>query len=224
MANVEKELADAYGEIIDVEIEAAIAEAENESHEFSPQFKKQMEELIRTGKPNNKRVLSKRGKRILIIAIAAVLALALTACAIPEIRESIAGFFIKIFSDHVEYSDPDVTKERIEEEYGLVPIPEGFSVVETTKLDSFIATTYLNEYQTAIQLIQGSSGYDGEVIDSEKGSFSEYTIGSKTVRIHFSDTFAQASWVQDGYYFSISYNASIKLEDFEKLIERVKLK
>ncbi|MBR0157120.1 MAG: DUF4367 domain-containing protein [Clostridia bacterium] len=221
MAAIEKELADAFGEIIDAEIESALSEAGSEQHEFSPKFKKQMEELIRTGKPNNKAASRRSARRIVLIAIAAVLALALAACAIPQVREFIAGFFVQHKDDHDEYAEPEVTKERIEEEYGLVPIPEGFSIVEITRLNNFIATTYMNESQTAIQLIQGSVGYDGDVIDNEKGSFSEYTVGSKTVRMYFSDYFAQASWIQDGYYFSISYNASIQLKDFEKLIENV---
>ena len=224
MANIEKELADAYGEIIDVEIEAAIAEAKNEPHEFSPKFKKQMEELIRTGKPNNKRGLSKRGKRILIIAIAAVLALVTTACAIPEIRESIVGFFVKVFNDHVEYSDPDVTKETIEEEYGLVPIPEGFIIIDTLRAEASMVITYSDDEQNCIVFTQLAGRQASESVDSDHGSFSEYELNGKKVRIKQGEDDAHAAWVQDGYYFSIDYPASIDLETFESWIVSVKTK
>lgn len=224
MANIEKELADAYGEIIDVEIEAAIAEAENESHEFSPKFKKQMEELIRTGKPNNKRGLSKRGKRILIIAIAAVLALVTTACAVPEIRESIAGFFVKIFSDHVEYSDPDVTKEMIEEVYGVIPVPVGYAEETVLKTDTMVITQYIDADQNILLLTQEAGKGIRDLIDNENGDFQEYNIGGMNVRLYFTTNGAQASWIQSGYYFSLEYPSEIDLDVFIELISSVKAK
>ena len=224
MTTIEKELANAYGEVIDAEIEATLASAEPDMPELSPEFRKKMEELIRTGKPNNKKKgLSKRGKRILIIAIAAVLALTLTACAVPEIRESIAGFFVKIFSDHVEYSDPDVTKETIEEEYGLVPIPEGFEVTSATCTDTCNTIIYMDDDQCAIALVQGAKGYNNDSIDNEHGVFSEYIIGDKTVRVYYSEVNAHAAWVDNGYYFFLSCAQFIELQDFLTLIESVQL-
>lgn len=221
MATIKKELADAYGEIIDVEIEAAIAEAENEPHEFSPQFKNQMEELIRTGKPYNKRGLTKRGKRILIIAIAAVLALALTACAIPEIRESIAGFFVKIFNDHVEYSDPDVTKDRIEEEYGFEPLPEGFELIDETKDDSYLEALYADADGHVIMFRQSASEINEDSIDNEHGKAFMQSIGEKKVLIHFSEVGARATWIENGYYFSIDYGSNVELTVFVKWIDSI---
>lgn len=221
MTTIEKELANAYGEVIDAEIEATLASADPDMPELSPEFKKKMEELIRTGKPNNKKKgLSKRGKRILLIAIAAVLALTLTACAVKE-WESIAGFFVKIFSDHVEYSDPEVTKDSIEEEYGLVPIPEGFKATNSTMTDTCNTIVYMDGYQHAIVLIQGAKGYNNDSIDNEHGDFSEYCIGGKTVRVYYSATSAQAAWVDNGYYFSLSCAQYIDLQEFLSLIESV---
>ena len=220
MTTIEKELANAYGEVIDAEIEATLASAEPDMPELSPEFRKKMEELIRTGKPNNKKGLSKRGKRILLIAIAAVLALTLTACAVAE-WESIAGFFVKIFSDHVEYSDPNVTKERIEEEYGLVPIPEGFSVASYAGLYASVQTQYFSEEFGTIQLVQGAKGAINSLVDNEHGSFSEYSIGGKTVRIYSSDLGASASWVENGYYFILSCDSPVELGVFESWIERI---
>lgn len=221
MATIEKELADAYGEIIDSEIESALSEAGTERHEFSPKFEKQMEELIRTGKPNNKKGMSKRGKRILIIAIAAVVALALTACAVPEIRESIVGFFVKVFSDHVEYSDPDVTKERIEEEYGLVPIPEGFEETSKSVLESTVVTKYEDAGGNIIKLYQIAGGSMNDWIDNENGTISECVIDGHTVSLYYSDNGAQASWLENGYYFSLSYTSYIEKNVFENWIEFV---
>lgn len=218
-----QEFKEAFREAMEMQLAEDLAKEDGE-HEFSAGFEEQMNEFIRTGKPNNKnKGLSKRGKRILLIAIAAVLALTLTACAVPEIRESIAGFFVKIFSDHVEYSDPDVTKETIEEEYGLVPIPEGFEVTSATCTDTCNTIIYMDDDQCAIALVQGAKGYNNDSIDNEHGVFSEYIIGDKTVRVYYSEVNAHAAWVDNGYYFFLSCAQFIELQDFLTLIESVQL-
>lgn len=222
-----KEFREAFREAMEIQLaadEATVASADKDIPEMSPEFRKKMEELIRTGKPNNKKGLSKRGKRILIIAIAAVLALTLTACAVPEIRESIAGFFVKIFSDHVEYSNPDVTKERIEEEYGLVPIPEGFVEALISRTENAVSTTYFDNDQNGMILVQAAKGFRAEYVDSEHGLFNEYEIGGRIVRLYYSEESAQATWIQDGYYFSLTYPGSIDLGIFESWIESVGMK
>lgn len=223
MTTIEKELANAYGEVIDAEIEATLASAEQERHEFSPEFKKRMEELIKTGDPNKKNGLSKRGKRILIIAIAAVVALTLTACAVPEIRESIAGFFVKIFGDHVEYSDPEVMKDAIEEEYGLVPVPDGFAINYHSKINGIAHIQYSSEKFGDIQLIQGAKVAIDSFVDNEHGSFTEHSVGDKFVRVYNGEESMSASWVENGYYFILTCNFPVEQALFESWIDSVQI-
>ena len=218
-----QEFKEAFREAMDKQLEADLA-AEPDMPELSPEFRKKMEELIRTGKPNNKKGLSKRGKRILIIAIAAVLALTLTACAVPEIRESIAGFFVKIFSDHVEYSDPAITRERIDEEYCLDPIPEGFTLISENKSDDGVEVLYADGDDNTIMFHQSAKDVNKDMVDNEHGEFYESEIGGKTVWIHISEVGAKAAWVENGYYFSIDYGSSIDSNIFESWIESVRIK
>ncbi len=225
MAAIEKELADAFGEIIDAEIKSALSEAGSEQHEFSPKFKKQMEELIRTGKPNNKAASRRSARRIVLIAIAAVLALALAACAIPEVREFIAGFFVQHKGDHDEYTEPAITKERIEEEYGLVPIPEGFDEVVSVRTEKTIIVDYNDQNGNSISLEQSASDRINDSIDSENGEFSELDINGKRVRLYIdSDGYAQASWVENGYYFSLCSMSPVDKDTFEEWIASVQAK
>ena len=216
MKTLREELAEYCYSLIDADIEAA----EKEPVVPSKRFEKKMLALVRTGKKNT----SARIKRIVVIAAAALIALALAACAVPKVRGSIAGFFIKVFGDHAEYVDPAVTKERIEEEYGLVPIPEGFEIVETNNNGCCSITTYVDKNETVIQLVQAAKGFSGESVDNEHGDFIEYNLGEAVVRIMHSDLGAQASWVHDGYYFSLTYTNPIELEDFETLIGSVQAK
>lgn len=224
MKNYEKELANFYGETFDVEINEAIAESETTPHTFSRKFEKEMAELIKTGKPKQRKMTSNRGKRILVIAIAAALALVATACAVPEIRESIAGFFVKIFSDHVEYLDPQISKEKIEEEYCLSPLPEGYELISENITDNLLEALYVDSDGNAIILHQSANPILDDSIDNEHGEFYEYEIGERTVRIYYSEGSCAASWTENGYYFSLDYGSSIELSTFEQWINDVKQK
>ena len=154
MKTLREELAEYCGSLIDADIEAAIAAAEKEPVVPSKRFEKRMAALIGT----DKKASSARIKRIVVIAAAALIALALAACAVPKVRDSVAGFFVKVFGDHVEYSEPDITKERIEEEYGLVPIPEGFELKSEIRTESFLGSTYSDHNGNVIVFHQFADG------------------------------------------------------------------
>ncbi|MBO4878745.1 MAG: DUF4367 domain-containing protein [Clostridia bacterium] len=228
MTSIEKELANAYGEVIDAEIEAAMAEAAKQPHTFSKEFEQRMNELLSgasSAEKEARRVSKRRIRRIILIAIAAVLALALAACAIPEVREFVAGFFVQHKGDHDEYTEPEVTKERIEEEYGIVPIPDGFDEVVSVRTEKTIIVDYNDQNGNSISLEQSASDRINDSIDSENGEFSELDINGKRVRLYIdSDGYAQASWVENGYYFSLCSMSPVDKETFEEWIASVQAK
>lgn len=244
MTDFEKELIKAYKESLDAEINAVMAEAETYPYVFSHRFRKSMDKMIRTGVPDKlwaadaseagaseadasekdmkKKRLSRKGLTVLLIAAAILLSLAVVACTVPEIRESLAGFFVEIFGDHVEYLNP-ATKDSIEVEYGLVPIPKGFSLVNVQRGDNFLTKTYMSTEKDGLLLDQRALGSGSSSVDSNHGSFSEYEIGGRIVRLYYSDELAQASWTENGYYFSLSYSSHIELELFESWVGSVQI-
>ena len=219
MSVSEKDLLGLIDEGVQHDIDSAPIPAENEEHVFSEGFEKRMDAFFAQRRESQKK--RRRTRRLLIAAAAVITALAATACAVPEVRESIAGFFVKVFGDHVEYAEPAVTKDSIEEEYGLVPVPEGFEVSFKSNNDKSVFTEYTNSENGVITLIQAAKGFSGESVDIEHGDFSEYTLGEKTVRILFDELGAQAAWIQDGYYFSITYPKSVDLTVIEEWIDSV---
>ncbi len=221
MAVTKNELLDMLGKSISADLAAEGTPTPQKEPVFSKDFEQSMNEFFAKGSSAKKKN-KVRPKRWLIIAIAAVVVLAATACAVPEIRESIAGFFVKVFGDHVEYTDPNVTKDSIEEEYGISPIPEGFIVESIVNGETTRITTYRNYSDDVIVLIQSVDPTQINSVDNEYGTSEEKVIDGKSVRIYTSDYFAQASWVQEGYYFSLTYNAPISSESFEDLICLVK--
>jgi len=224
-------IADAYGELLDAEIEAILASAPKEQHIFSDGFEKKMNALINNagsdedGCKTEESVPVKRRKvRKLWLIAAAILALAAAACAVPEVRKSIAGFFIKVFGDHVEYSQPEITKTKIEEEYGLTPIPEGFTLDGIDKSDTNLATVYADNDKNYIFLEQCASKTVTVFVDAEHGDFAEYDIEGRIVRIKVTEEYADASWIQDGYLFNLGYGAPVDLDTFKEWIASVKLR
>ena len=224
MTDLKKELADAYGEIIDAEYAAAAAAAEVDPPVFSKRFERRMEKLIRAADSGRSVSGGAKVRRILLIAAAAVVLLAIAACAIPEVREFIAGFFVRHTDGHDEYTEPAVTKENIEEEYGLVPIPENFKEESINQNDRAVVTVYIGENGDIIMLNQVAQPNSVQKIDNENGEFEEVTIGKTIVRVYSTPESTQASWIKDGYYFSLTYSQPIEMNEFIKLIASVRAK
>ena len=63
-----------------------------------------------------------------------------------------------------------------------------------------------------------------QMIDNENGKFENKTIGDLSVRVYVSNESTQASWIKDGYYFSLSYPAPIEQQVFESWIASIKIK
>lgn len=223
MAMTKNELLDILGKSISADLAAEGTPTPQKEPVFSEDFEQSMNEFFAKGSSAKKKN-KVRPKRWLIIAIAAVVALAATACAVPEIRESIAGFFVKVFGDHVEYTDPNVTKNSIEEEYGIVPIPEGFAITDSVNTDSSLVVTYTDENENSIILRQIASKNYSISVDSEHGNFEEFELDGKDVRIQYGANGAQAAWIQDGYYFTLTYPDEISLETFENWVISVQKK
>lgn len=222
MSVSEKDLLGLIDEGVQHDIDSAPIPAENEEHVFSEGFEKRMDAFFAQRRAS--RIKRRRTRRLLIAAAAVITALAATACAVPEVRESIAGFFVKVFGDHVEYAEPAVTKDSIEEEYGLVPVPEGFVFKESHKLNDYVETTYINDRNESIVLIQSANNDNSGFADTGDGPVTEQTVGDKTVIIQYSSDHSTASWVENGYYFALSYPSSIDTETFRTWIESVRIK
>lgn len=219
LAETKECLIGALGEAIDAEIGALLANAPSEPHVFSKTFERRMDRLFRTGRPVH------RARRAAFIAAAAILALVLVACTVPRVRRTLAGFFIRDYSNYAEHTFQDLTKTRIEEVYGLVPIPEGFEEKVIFNGEQYRRTEYCNADDDTISLDQYARTTSSETFDNEHGEIFEASVGGKTVLIRFWEgKTAYAAWVENGYYFSLVYSSPVSLEQFEEWIASVKIK
>lgn len=203
---VSENLRSALSAAVDRELELALASCPA----FAPSagFGERMEKLIREEKRPVRRLLNSRVKRAAAALIAAAMMLCFLGFTSERIRSSVAGFFVQVFGDHTEYSDPAITKTSIEEEYGLVPVPEGFEERDTIREECFSSTTYTKGEDTAIILIQQAGDSISEFVDNEHGTVQEYRIDGKNVRISLAEHYAHAAWIENGYYFSLTFTST----------------
>ena len=210
---------DAFLQQIEADIEAYKKEFGDEPHVFSAEHEAKMRAIFDSFEKKQRR--RRRTRRALVAAACMVFVLGLTACTVPQIKNGVAGFFVQVFGDHTEYTDPAVTKECIEEEYGLVPVPEGFEVTEETETDTSRTVTYTDKENNVIILNQIASKSNASNVDNEHGTFIETVIGDNSIMLFMGEGSAQASWIQDGYYFSLTYGSKIDQDLFEGFIASV---
>ncbi len=187
----------------------------------SKAFEARMEGLIADEKRPVRRLVNSRAKRVAAALIAAVLLLLMVGFTSERIRSSVAGFFVETFGDHVEYFDPAITKTSIEEEYGLVPVPEGFEESVVSKSDLGIRTCYSTADDDTIWLWQTCNKSGIYSVDNEHGTQMETVIEGKSVMIILSEDHAHAAWIENGYYFTLSYSSPISIDQFKEWIASV---
>lgn len=221
MKKHEAEFMAAYGEVLDAQFEALSAAAKEDPPELSEAFEERMAELFRSGP--SRRAHSGLGKRILTAA-AAVMLLAFLGFTFKGALMSVAGFFVEAFDDHVEITRPDVTKTSIEEEYALVPIPEGYEEIPQIRDDVTYDTWYSNAEGSTIILGQSCSDHGVRTVDNEHMTETDMEIDGLMVHIILSDDHAFAAWIENGYFFKLSYDSPVTMEQFSEWIASVKLK
>lgn len=184
----------------------------------SKAFEARMEGLIADEKRPVRRLVNSRAKRVAAALIAAVLLLLMVGFTSERIRSSVAGFFVETFGDHVEYFDPAITKTSIEEEYGLVPVPEGFEEEVKTRGDKLVVTWYQDSGENAIVLMQ-FAGKDASLnVDSEHGEFYDKQVEGRIVHFNTGGSVISATWIENGYLFSLSLPSGVDTILIEQLI------
>lgn len=180
--------------------------------ELSPQFQAKADELIRrTYRQSNKRHVPLLRKVALVALIAGLLAL--TACAVPAVREAIINFFFRNEGTHYEFTyDPEqaaTAPAKIEEVYAPVNIPDGFELMVNDISPSGVVLMWCNTDDVWINYIQGvipddPSLGDGGGFNSE-GAVTEWiTLGDCQVLRIEDDEWIHYAWTSSEYEFSLS--------------------
>jgi len=169
-------------------------------HVFSERFEKKMNKLIRREAAHPWAVSHTLARNL--IAAAIVIILLFTLCmSVGAIREAIFHFFTEHFEtyDDVVFEMPEKTK--IEEEYIITALPEGFSLQEEEISKLFIRRSYEDATGNYIMLSQKLSFSNGLSVDNESLEYTIMEIDGRGVFISASEDIVSFVWDQDSYVF-----------------------
>lgn len=210
MDNVKKLFIQALIEAKDKELSKLKSEDEIE-WEFSEKFENSMNKLI---KKNNHIQLSTRRtvRRGLLAAIIALIVAFTGLMSVSATRESIIEFVKKVFSNHNEItlsekSTPPV--DKIETEYTLTALPEGFEVKEYQKDDLGILTVWENSNGNRIILMQDL--LDSNFSFDNEHEYEELYINGYEAYYYSS----QLTWTDGIYWFTLGITNGEKSEILE---------
>ena len=221
MSMTKVELMNVFRDAASAEFSACSPYESDYSYEFSERFERRMDRLVKSESRPAWRFVNTNPKRLIILIVAVIMALTAAACAVPEIRESIAGFFIQMFSDYSEITAPEPKRRIIEDEYDFYPTPDGFSVTKHIESEILRYTEYMDENDDVLTISQTVDSAYPAFLDNERGDYTEYEVNGKVVLIYQTDGFSQAIWMDNGYIINVSYYASADLTVFTSWIGSV---
>ena len=190
------------------------------AHNFSPQFQRKMDKLIRNERSSAWHLVNTTAKRTAVILIV-FLALSTVALSTDSIREPVVRFVEKVLRISTDYTfEGDVTKS-ITQEYTLGFVPEGFELVQSEALDGSIIELWENTDGGIIQYIQAITSSSLISIDAEHGATHTILIDDKEVILFQDNDVCIAMWIENGYVFEIIDNSGLSTEDTIEMVRSV---
>lgn len=192
-------------------------------YEFSEEFNRKMEKLLRRVAYDRTHAVSWVARKVIAVAAAIIFALA-GMMSVSAIREPVVEFFYNIYEEFMEIFFEGDTTEKITYVYSLSEIPEGF--VETQRISDDIANIIKYENPkngNVIELKQSITEEVSFLLDNEQGHIERFEVDGNEIIIYISDSGYghYGFWVKDSYSFKLTYTGNTTIEEILKLIETV---
>lgn len=198
---------------------AGIPQEEEIDHTFSPGFCARMDALIAQQRRGSFRLLSRNKRRALVIA--ALLAVMLLLTGFTPAGQQLARLAVEFFEEFVDYEHAPTLRTEIKTQYALSPVPEGFALVsETNNGNYYSEKIYANTDGKTLVFMQTAGTING-TLDNERGDVLYTTVNDISILLRLSPQQSFASWIQDGYYMSISCYGPAEQTDLELWVASV---
>lgn len=173
-----------------------------EEHQFSEGFCRRMEALIAKERRGAWQTLSRRRRRILVLAAMLSLAALLGSCA--PMREFTKEILYFIRPGYVDFVVEDTERDGIEAIYVLDPVPEGYVMVSQEQLAVNMAETAYENGEGARIVLWQLTGLSNGFMGGPQDSVRELEVDGMQVLANFSDNKVSANWLYDGYYMRLA--------------------
>lgn len=199
---------------------------ENESEidcEFSDEFNKKMEKLLKRESYERTHIFSRTRKKVIMVAATIILVLA-GMMSVGAIREPIVEFIYSVYEGFTEIFFEGDTTDKIAYRYSLSELPEGFVETQRISDDSINIVRYENKQNgNIIELSQSITENISFSLDNEHGYIEKNEVKGKEINIYISDYGDHyiAFWIQDSYAIRLIYSGSTTIEEILNLIESI---
>ncbi len=187
---------------------------ENEAHyEFSDNFNKKMEKLIKQVKHPYLIYINTTAKKV-AVAVACIVLILTSLLSVTAVREKIVDFFYEIFDTHtsveVEFQD---SKTQIDKYYTLSYLPNDYKLAYEYRDDIISDTVWMITDNKTISLFQEISFRNKVTLNSEDVNVEERTVNNTPCLFMNQENNCIYFWEFDGYNFTLTYDVSLG-EDF----------
>ena len=193
-------------------------------HQFSPEFERKMEKLLRHEHRPHRILLHSTGKRVAVLA-AVIALLAASMLSVGAVRESIVSFFTQVYEEFtaIIFDQPEETGRTYEADsinaIEVTYIPEGFELISESKNDVESRMEYVDDRGNRIIIRQTLNRNTQRTIDTE-GVESEEVFIQGQKGIYFENKgFGTLIWNDDTKVFYIS--TELKKDEILKIAESI---
>lgn len=220
MAMSKAELKNAFREAASYEFREIPQDDSQIQYEFSAAFEERMEKIIKKDRTFFWKFVNTASKRAAVVAVVCM-ALLLTACSVPAIREPIVRFIVEVFDWGDHYTFEGDTTDTISKEYEMSFVPEGFALTDTFEDVTAIVRTYKNENGDMIRYTQSITDGTWLAVDNEHSEHTILEIAGNETHFYIQGGISTAMWSEDSYMFKIVYHGYVAEDVLIKMVESV---
>lgn len=201
-----------------------------ENAEFTPSesFNKKAKRLCKGYDKITFKLTYTRVRKVVCVFVA-ILILMLSSLSVGAVRDALANFFIKHFSNHavVTYNEPTTKTNQypktIEKVYEISSIPDGYSLMDYSLTKTSADTYYLSDNGQIFlqQVVKEEYKYS---IDNENSSITHETINGKEYIIQKSKINNDITIIWDSGEYIFSITSDLDKDSIIKICENLKIK
>lgn len=189
---------------------------------FSERFNKRMARLIKSQRKSYWVLVNTAAKRAAVVVVA-ILTVFTAAFSVKAIREPVIRFIKQVYETFTDYLYEGDTTVKIDKEYVITYLPEGFEQTSKTNNDVRITTKYESNKGDSIIFSQRiTSGNSGWAVDIEQGDIKSETIDGIDIKFYESEEEKIVIWLKDGYVFVLNCQADIGIDTIKQIALSIK--
>ena len=181
----------------------------SDTHEFSVEFEKKMQKLIKLRNKPYYKIINTVGKRVACIVVIVLLASSVTVLSVDALRNAVADFFVNIyekFSTVQSVNEDKTAPTTIEDIYAITYDLSDYDVIYEEKDNYSYNITYIKD-DVVIDFLQYTNDMYDQNVNTENAEISTISITSKEAIIFLDNqSYHHLIWDNGDYILNIRSN------------------